>query len=137
MSKSKTHQVFAKSFEIYSKENDAIDYPDKYLWPNTNLVLDFWEYLDSLSHDDMDAIRNKVKVPISSRDHNLSKLAEEVVGEKVLRCLQVSTGTLVYLATCELLSYHHLLNLGRPAEFIPLFEGFQVKKVRPYHIMPV
>lgn len=137
MNHSRTHYVFSRHLKHFNGKEDLLTRLDKNLWPNSNLVLDFWHYLDSLDHDDMDRIRAKVNITVESRNHMLSWLAEEVVGEKVLRCVHLSTSALVYLATCELISYHRLIDQGQLLQFVPLFDGFKLKGVKPYHLMAV
>jgi hypothetical protein len=125
MTYSKIHQKFSKIL----KNPAALTNPEKYLGPNWEDVLNFWIYLDTLSDEEKNEMRQRCwdldgDVRISA-NVVASDSADEVVGwgfrEAAYWAACDVTGRVVFGdATYELIAHHKLLEQNKTLTILPL-----------------
>jgi hypothetical protein len=129
---SKTHKSFARRLN----NPYFINYPERYLGPNGEAVINFWLYLETLSKDQLKVVRDRY-LALSQEDRN-------VAYGRVSNAVQATTkydkyaGYAAYVAirgvyssffvysaadyaTEELIGLDKLLELGHKPVFFPMF----------------
>jgi hypothetical protein len=131
---SKAHQLFADFIQLWYTvpKQDVLNYPEKYLGPNWEAVINFWLYLDTLTKD-------QLKV-VGSRYLNLSDEQSDIAGIEVWDAAKDTTiyffdsANVTYCAYCnvsynahvlkrvtyELIGLDKLLDKGYKPLFFPL-----------------
>jgi hypothetical protein len=130
MTHSKTHERFSKRLN----KPEALTNPEKYLGPNYQDVLNFWIYVEGLSEQEKEEMRQRYL----ALDFNVRVsayfaawvAATEVIGVE-FRCeafdaaydtaYDVTGWRVVFgTATCELIAHHKLLEQEKTLTFLPL-----------------
>ena len=128
MTISKTHQRFASGY----KKPDAIEHPEKYLGPNWESVLNFWEQIDKLSDEQIEIVKDRFSdaynnswVEWRTAFDTAWTSSNDVVGFKVSYSIwgdATRYGAEAY-ATLELIGMHKLIEHGKQPYFIPMFDN--------------
>jgi hypothetical protein len=117
-----THSKIHQKFSEHLNNPDVLKNPAKYLGPNWEDVLNFWIYVDTLSEQEKEEMRQRyqalncnvrVSARIASRD-----AATEVVGEKFSDAAWDAaydvTGWFIFGdATLELIVHHKLIEQNK------------------------
>jgi len=113
---SKTHKRFANLI----RDQNALEYPERFLGPNWKDVLNFWIHLDTLSVEERRIINRRYLAldNMSTLKILACNAANDTIGihySNAAGC--VSDGYDVWRATWELIGSHKLESL----KFLPLF----------------
>jgi hypothetical protein len=125
MTYSKTHQRFADRLN----NQRALEYPEDYLGPNWKDVLNFWWFLDGLSEDQCEIVRQRyraldddvwdaARVVAWRADGGAARFAARDAARDAARCAARAAAG---LTTLELIGSHRLLEQGNSLTFLPLF----------------
>jgi len=96
---------------------DVLTNPEKYLGANYQEVLRFWDHLDTLSSEEIEAAKKTYWDLDSEVRHSARRIAN------LYSVAPASSVPEIDFATWELVGYHKLMERGIPLTFIPLF-GF-------------
>jgi hypothetical protein len=115
---SKIHQKFSK----YLNQPDVLKNPEKYLGPNWKDVLNFWIYIETLSKQEREEMRQRywaLDDDVRYCSINTSRVAPDgVIGEDFrfaawLAAVTVTRVIVFGTATEELIANHKLLEQGK------------------------
>jgi carbohydrate-binding DOMON domain-containing protein len=112
---SKTHQRFADELETQR----ALEYPEEFLGPNWKDVLNFWWFLDGLSEDQWEIVRQRDWA--LDADAAYDAAADDAARDAAWDAAGYAYGGATGYATLELIGSHRLLEQGKPITFLPLF----------------
>jgi carbohydrate-binding DOMON domain-containing protein len=134
MTYSKTHQRFADRLN----NQRALEHPEDYLGSNWKDVLNFWWFLDGLSEDQWEIVRQRYR----ALGYEVRAAAGDAAGaaayyaaggaaydawagaaayDAVQNSVAYAAALGAAYATSELIGSHRLLEQGKPLTFLPLF----------------
>jgi hypothetical protein len=111
MSYSKAHQKFAE----YLENPESLTNPQKFLGPNTETVLNFWKWMDSLNEDQWKIVADRYR--------NLDYAAKDAAWDAVRDAAGYAAKDAAWDATWELMGMHIILEHGKKLTFVPMFDG--------------
>jgi hypothetical protein len=123
---SAAHSVFLRHINdrVKGSPQEVLTNPEKYLGPNWEKVLNFWEHLDSLTEDQLKVVRESYRnlsveeqMRSIANAYNAAKATTEYVSYagSVATLYMPSLGDIPAYVTCELIG-----NVENPV-FVPLF----------------
>jgi hypothetical protein len=129
MTYSKTHQRFSERLN----QPDVLTNPEKYLGPNYQDILNFWIYLDTLSDEKKEEMKDRflaldfnVRIAAGNAAGNA---ADGVIGWKFKVAAWFAAWYAVYdvtkrdvfgWATWEIIGHHKLIEQNKTPTFLPL-----------------
>jgi hypothetical protein len=118
---SKPHQRFAN---ILNNQR-VLSHPEEFLGPNWKDVLNFWIYLDTLTFEQIDIARNRVRnlddAHINYSKNLASIAASEATNHYISHCVYVSAPGYAGFVAKELIGAHKILEQGQTLTLVPLF----------------
>jgi hypothetical protein len=129
---SKTHEKFS-TFLRHNHgitKQDVLDYPEKYLGPNWEAVINFWLYFDTLTEEQLEVVEERYWDLSVEEQHIASQKAWNVAidttenGALAGNAAYFSVPIARYVAkwsTVELIGLDKLLAQGHQPLFFPLF----------------
>ena len=135
MTYSKAQQKFAE----YLENPEALTNPQDFLGPNTETVLNFWKWMDSLNEDQWkivedrysnldvvawDAARNVAWNAAGNAAWNAARdAAGNAAGYAAWYAAWDASRDAAGVATLELMGMHLILEQGKKLTFVPMFDG--------------
>jgi hypothetical protein len=131
MTYSESHQKFAE----YLESPEALTNPQDFLGPNTETVLNFWKWMDSLNEDQWKIVTDRYSnLDVAARNaagYAAGYAAWNAAGDAARDAArEVSRDVAGYaarnaarIATLELMGMHIILEQGKKLTFVPMFDG--------------
>ena len=127
MTYSKAHQKFANRLN----SPEALTNPQDFLGPNTETVLNFWKWMDSLNQDQWKIVSERYRnLDVVAWDAALDAAwdaAGNVAGyaarDAARNAARYAALNAAGYATWELMGMHIILEQGKSLTFVPLFDG--------------
>ena len=135
MTYSKAHRYFSE----YLENPEALTNPQKFLGPNSETVLNFWKWMDSLNQEQWTIVADRYR----NLDYDALFAAREAAVDAAWEAASVAAVNAAWdaasvaavnaawfaavdaaaSATNELMGMHLLFEKGKKLTFVPLFDG--------------
>jgi hypothetical protein len=123
-----TSQKFLQSLSQHFSNPEIAQHPRKYLGPNTQAILNFWDYVSTMTTEQWKEVEENFDpvFPDGVIDSALIKYSERVIDADIAQSLWSNGDTNDYAiarATFELISYHLLHKENQQAVTLEIFNN--------------